>query len=277
MRLSLIAASLFSAFAALPALAADEPASPHTVTGNMSIVSDYRFRGISQTYKLPALQGGIDYSHASGVYVGTWLSSVSGNQYLNGASLEMDAYAGYKLPVGDFTFDAGGLYYYYPGAHYSVTAKTKYDNLEAYVGVSYKMFSFKYSYALSNFFGVNKDTYGGTCQSTTVGGDGNDCFGADPGKSSGSGYLDLSANFPLTEKLTLNTHVGHQSVANYSKLDYTDYKLGVTYDLNGWGLGAALVGTDAKKGWYYACKVGETSTCKKLGETTLVLSVAKSF
>lgn len=278
MRLPILASALLSAFAALPALAAEEmPASPHSFTGNMSIVSDYRFRGISQTYGLPAVQGGLDYSHSSGAYVGTWLSNVSGNQYYNGASLEMDVYGGYKLPLGDFTLDLGALYYYYPGAHYGVAAKTKYDNLEAYVGLSYKVVSFKYSHTLSNFFGVNKDTYGGACQSTTVGGDGGDCFDADPGKSSGSGYFDLSANIPLSEKLTLNSHLGYQSVANYGKLNYTDWKLGATYDLNGWGLGAAIVGSSAKKGFYYACKVSDSGSCKKTGENTLVLSVSKAF
>jgi uncharacterized protein (TIGR02001 family) len=60
------------------------PASPHTLTGNVGFVSDYRFRGISQTFKEPALQGGFDYSHASGFYLGTWASNVYGNRNATG-------------------------------------------------------------------------------------------------------------------------------------------------------------------------------------------------
>src|SRR5947209_8402890 len=80
--------------AAAPAAA---PASPHTLTANAAFVTDYRFRGISQTFKLPAVQAGFDYSHSSGFYLGTWGSNVSGNQYPNGNSMEMDLYGGYKF------------------------------------------------------------------------------------------------------------------------------------------------------------------------------------
>ena len=72
---SLIALALVSAFAA-PAFAEEAPASAHTFTGNVGFVSDYVFRGISQTQNHPAIQGGFDYNHASGFYVGTWASNV---------------------------------------------------------------------------------------------------------------------------------------------------------------------------------------------------------
>ena len=88
-----------------------------TVTVNFSLVSDYRFRGISQSWAQPAVQGGIDYTHASGFYLGNWNSSISSNSYNNGASLEMDLYGGYRFePVKDLTLDVGVLRYQYPGA-----------------------------------------------------------------------------------------------------------------------------------------------------------------
>jgi uncharacterized protein (TIGR02001 family) len=253
MRLSIIAVSLLSALSALPAFADETPV--NTFTGNITIASDYRFRGISQTFKLPAIQGGLDYSHISGLYAGTWMSNVSSNSYANGNSMEWDGYGGYKFPVGPVTFDFGGLYYYYPGAHFSVPAHTKYDNFELYGAASWKWLTFKYSYALTDFFGTNGDTYGGD-------------------DSKGSVYYDLSANVPVAEKVTLNAHVGHQTVANYGDLSYTDWKLGATYDLNGWGLSAAYIGTNAKKDWYYACN---DEKCKKTGEGTVVVSVSKTF
>lgn len=274
MRLSMIAASLFAALVTVPAIA-EEAAAPSPVTGNFSIVSDYRFRGISQSYKQPAVQGGIDFTSASGVYLGTWLSSISGNQYTNGASLEVDMYGGYRGTIaGDLGYDVGGLYYYYPGAYYNVAAKTKYNNFEVYGALTYKWASLKYSRTATNFFGTKNDTYGGACESSAVGGDASNCFTAEPGNSKGSGYFDLSANIPVSEKLTLNTHLGHQSVKNYGKLAYSDWKVGVTYDLSGWAVGAALIGTNAKKGFWYACN---TSSCKKIGENTVVLSVSKTF
>jgi len=119
------------------------PASPHTLTGNFTLASDYRFRGISQTFKLPTVQGGIDYSHASGFYLGTWASNVSGLQYTNGAALEMDFYGGFKItPATDWTIDLGVLHYNYPGAFWNNTApstgKTAFNNTEVYAALGYK-------------------------------------------------------------------------------------------------------------------------------------------
>ncbi len=257
--------------------AAAEPATPPALTGNLALVTDYRFRGISQTYKLPAVQGGIDYAHASGFYLGTWASSVSGNMYPNGAGLEWDFYGGYKGTLsGDLGFDVGLLYYWYPGAYYNVATKDKFNNTELYAALSYKWMSLKYSHTLSDFFGVKNNTYGAACQSG-LSGDATDCFAAAPGNSRGSGYLDFTANYPINDKLTLVGHIGHQSVRHYGKLNYTDWKLGVSYDLNGWVLGAAYVDTNAKKGWYTVTEPGSPTSYKKVGEATLVLSVTKSF
>ena len=68
------------------------------LTGNMSLVGDYRFRGFTQTNYGPAIQGGLDWEHRSGLYLGNWNSSVAQNLY-NGASLEMDFYGGFKSQV----------------------------------------------------------------------------------------------------------------------------------------------------------------------------------
>jgi uncharacterized protein (TIGR02001 family) len=89
---------------AAPAPAAAPPPPEHTFTANAALVSDYRFRGISQTYGLPAIQGGFDYAHSSGFYLGTWGSSVTGNLYANGSGMEWDLYGGYK---GSITDDLG--------------------------------------------------------------------------------------------------------------------------------------------------------------------------
>ncbi|RPH45948.1 MAG: hypothetical protein EHM87_04255 [Burkholderiales bacterium] len=225
-------------------------------TGNMTLTSDYRFRGLSQSYKLPALQGGIDWAHESGLYLGNWNSSISGNQYPNGASLEMDFYGGYKFPIGkDVMLDVGALYYYYPGAYYNgFSGKPKFDNFELYFGGAMGPFSAKIFYAISDFFGLDE----------TVGGK----------SSSGSYYIDLNYSTEIMPKLTLGAHLGYQSVKNYSNLSYTDYKIGVTYDWTGWLLGAAFVGTNAEKAPYTAV---DAQGSKFVGNNTLVLSIGKTF
>src|SRR3954463_5967849 len=88
-----------AAQAAPPAAA---PASPHTLTGNAGLFSEYRFRGIDQTFGQPAFQGGFDYSHASGIYVGNWNSNVNQGAGFPGGNLEMDFYGGWKTTFGDF-------------------------------------------------------------------------------------------------------------------------------------------------------------------------------
>ena len=258
MRKTILAAAMGAA-AALPAIVhaqAAAPQSPHSVTGNVAIVSDYRFRGISQTFEQPAIQGGIDYAHASGFYLGNWNSSVSGLSYADSGGIEMDFYGGFKKAFGDFGFDVGLLQYYYPGAKAAGTEK--YDTLEAYVAGSWKWLTLKYSLTMTDWFGVNSVSTG------TANGD-----------SEGSGYLELNASYEIAPKLTLVGHIGQQTVKNYGHLDYVDYKIGATYDMSGWLLGAAYVDTDADPAFYTLTNAQGKS--KDLGKGTVVLSVSKSF
>jgi uncharacterized protein (TIGR02001 family) len=96
----------------------------------------------------------------------------------------------------------------------------------------------------------------------------------DRGGSKNSYYLDLTANVPVGEKLTIGAHVGTLKVKHYGELDYTDWKLGVTYSLKGWLIGAAYVDTDASRDWYYT---GGSKGNKDTGTATVVVSVGKTF
>ena len=244
MRKTVLATALAAA-AALPGLASAQATSPHTVAGNMGIFSDYRFRGISQTFQQPAIQGGIDYSHSSGFYLGNWNSNVSGNSFVDG-TIEMDIYGGYKFGAGPVTLDVGLLQYLYPGAE---AGGVKYDTLEAYVGVSWKWFTLKYSTTIDDYFGL--------------------------ANSDGSGYLDLSASYEIAPKLTLVGHVGQQKVKNFDALDYVDYKIGLSYDLNGWLLGVTYIDTDVSDATYTFTNAAGDS--EDLAKGTVVFSVSKSF
>jgi uncharacterized protein (TIGR02001 family) len=184
-------------------------ASPHTLSYNVGLVTDYRYRGVSQSFRSPALQGGADYSHASGFYLGAWASTIK----LAGNGVEVDLYGGYKFEVAkDVTLDVGLLQYWYPG-------DSVFNTLEVYAGATYKWISAKYSISL-----------------------GDKTFGF-PG-SRGSGYLDLTATVPIQDGLNLIAHLGNQTIKKTAGASYTDYKLGVTYDAYGATWGAALIGTN---------------------------------
>jgi len=126
----LAAASLLSlAVSATPAMATDL-GNGFSVGGGATLVSDYRFRGISQTDKRFAVQGTFTVSHASGFYATVWGSSID-DYVAQGGDQEIDLIAGYKKTFGNTTFDGGVLYYYYPGSGGGNT-----DFVEPYISVA---------------------------------------------------------------------------------------------------------------------------------------------
>jgi hypothetical protein len=265
MRKSLLTLSMAAALAAPITATAEAP----PVTGNMTITSDYRFRGISQTYLGPAIQGGVDYTHPTGLYLGNWNSSVTSLVFTGGSGIEMDLYLGYRKNFGDVGIDVGTIYYWYPRAKFAGEA---FDNWEVYAGASWKWVSGKLFYALSDYFGLDDTQANGgywalrnTDPAIPLGGRGN---------SRGTYYLDLTATVPLTKELGVVAHYGMLKVEKYGELDYNDWKLGVTYDLNGWVFGAAYVDTDADANWYYTTG---SRGAKDSGKATVVFSVTKTF
>ena len=122
---------LLSAHAPL-AFAQDDPGpSDVTVSGSVALASDYRFRGISQTDKAMAVQGGLTVAHRSGLYAGAWASNLAGWGTFGGANMELDLIAGYKLPLADgAAIDVGLTWYMYP------SGADKTDFAEPYVKLS---------------------------------------------------------------------------------------------------------------------------------------------
>ncbi|MCA3147972.1 MAG: hypothetical protein ING18_02665 [Burkholderiales bacterium] len=269
MRMNLIAIAVTACSVALPGAvqAQSAPKSDWTLTGNVSVVSDYRYRGISQTNRKPAIQGGFDLAHSSGFYVGNWNSSIS---WLSDASafyvtesggsgagnvssnIEMDFYAGYKGEVTKgLGFDVGALYYYYPGSYPSDFNSP--NTGEIYGALTYGPVTGKVSYAVTDLFGAPS--------------------------SKGSYYLDLSAGFDIGSGFMLNAHVGHQRVDSASfrttkDASYTDWKLGISKDLAGLNFALDYIDTNAKgnAGQFYRNKFN-----KDLGKGTLVLTAKKTF
>lgn len=273
--------SLILAALAVPAIAMAEdtpaaaPASP--ITANVGLVSDYVWRGISQTSHKPAIQGGFDYAHSSGFYAGVWGSNVNwivdtGATTAGGsASLELDTYFGFKNSFAtDFSYDVGFIRYNYPGS-YTPAANpviagnlAKADTNEIYGAIGYKWLTAKYSYGLGQFLTL-------------------------PG-AQGTNYIDLTASYPIADSgFTVAAHVGKQTykgttaaglaaittgAAATGTPTYTDYKLGVTKDFNGYVLGLAYTSTNASS--YYTTSNGSAAG-KKLGKGTAALSLTHSF
>jgi uncharacterized protein (TIGR02001 family) len=134
---SLLAATILAgtALAATPAFAQAEPISGIMVSGNVAVVSDYRFRGVSLSEGDPAIQGGIDIEHDSGFYVGTWGSSIAGGGPYG--ELELDVYGGWSGDVTPgVTLDIGLLYYLYPTSDDIGGVDIPTDYLEPYASIS---------------------------------------------------------------------------------------------------------------------------------------------
>lgn len=292
MKKLIIASALATAFTA-PAMAQTaaptaeaEPASPHALTANAGLFSSYRFRGIDQTYGKPALQGGVDYSHESGLYVGNWNSNVSSGAGFPDGNLEMDFYGGWKKTWGDWGLDLGGIVYYYPGSE-GRSLGTKADkgavtNKELYIGGSWKALSLKYHHSMDDYFSLR----------------GWDANGNSTGKSTkGTHYLDLSAIYDLGDGWGINGHVGHLTAKNQHNGSYTDWKIGVTKDFSGWVVGLSYVDTNTEgtcsknrgtvtdyqpycfaKSWQDDNGTADVSSSKKdAGRGIAVLSVSHSF
>jgi uncharacterized protein (TIGR02001 family) len=218
----------------------------YTIAGNLAVTSDYRYRGVSQSDLLPAVQGGIDYTAKSGLYLGNWNSSVSEWASFGGAGLEMDFYGGYRTEVGGIGVDIGNLYYYYPGAVGSLKPHTN----EVYLSLSQGPFSLKTSYATSEYFGV--------------------------AGSKGTIYLDLTASTEIAPGLTGKVHIG-QVKGKGSMVDGTDYSVGVSTDLSGWTVSAAWVGTSGDLKDFTSGQLVSDGKFKDLGKSGLMVSVSKSF
>jgi uncharacterized protein (TIGR02001 family) len=225
-------------------LAQAQTATPEsTLSYNVGVSSDYRYRGISQSALKPALQAGVDYADKSGFYVGAWGSTIKWIKDAGGDSnVELDLYGGYKGAVGDVSYDVGFLRYEYPSNKLAVSANTN----EIYGAATYGPATLKYSHAVSNLFGFadSKNSY----------------------------YVDLSVTLDLGEGYSLVPHVGYQSVKNNGDFSYSDYALTLGKDLgNGLSATAAVIGTDSSKDYYY------TPAGKFTGKTGVVVGLKYAF
>lgn len=244
MRKSLLVTAVLATLASSQIVRAQEAVAPaaetpsYTLAYNVGLYSQYIFRGLTQTANKPAIQGGVDFTHSTGFYLGAWGSNVSwledaksatGAGYDN-SSLELDLYGGYRGAIKDVAYDVGLLQYIYPGSPVGGYARA--ETTEVYGALSYQWVTAKLSVAVSDKVFANRD-------------------------AAGTYYADITANYPLTDTITVTAHVGRQeysgspSGVSNDVYSYTDWKLGASKAFaNGVTVGGYYTDTNGKVAGY---------------------------
>ncbi|MEE8284938.1 MAG: TorF family putative porin [Alphaproteobacteria bacterium] len=217
------------------------------ISANVGLVTEYFFRGLTQTGRKFAVQGGLDFAHNSGLYIGTWGSNVDFSAG-TGESVEVDVYGGWSGELGKskITLDVGVLQYLYPGASDSAD----YDFFEVYAGLS-------------------KD-FGAASASAKI--SYSPEFYADTGDAT---YIDVGVDVPIGKYFTLNLHGGYQWIddnAAFGADDYFDYLVGLSVSAIGLDFQVAWIGTDLDDS-----KENPSNSCFRTDCNAVIASVSKSF
>lgn len=210
------------------------------LSANIGLVSQYSFRGITQSDEGPALQGGFDITHSSGLYAGLWASNVDFNDG-DEASVEIDLYGGFANTVDKFSYDVGVIYYAYPGADSSLD----YDFWEGKLEVGYD-FDLFYATAGLNY---SPDYFAGSGDAL---------------------YSSLGVEIPLPKDFILSGHVGYQAIDDNSAFgtdDYMDWSVGLGYTYEGFDLSLQYVDTD----------LDEPGDCADGCDAKILFGISRSF
>jgi uncharacterized protein (TIGR02001 family) len=228
----------------------------------VGIFSQYVFRGLTQTNRGAAIQGGADYAAGNGLHVGAWLSNINWFSDMNPGTtspVEWDLYAGLKRRIlGEVSCDLGVLRYAFPGRYPALPAGTvRPDTTEPYLGLQWRWLSMKFAWTTDNTFGV-----------------------AD---SVGSHYADVTVTVPLWRTLTGEIHAGRQvfrgvgaaamrlRTTNDALYTYTDYRITMTYVIRpGWSASLTHTDTDAPDAGYRVLG-------RSIGAQQTVIGVTRTF
>ncbi len=241
---------LLAACAAAPAAAGDLGGG-FAITGGATLVSDYRFRGISQTNEEPAVQGTFTITHKSGFYVSWWGSSID-DYIANGAQAENDLIVGYQKSFGKTTVNGGVLYYWYPGNHGATT-----DFAEPFFSVA-EAFGPLTAKATVNYAPKQKALSIGNGSEDNV-------------------YLagDLAYAIPKTP-LSLTAHLGHTWGPSYLSIgkEYTDWNVGASFTHGPLAFGLQYVDTSKKS---YSPPSSDRPNGRDISGSGVVASVGVAF
>ena len=285
MRKSLITTAVLGALAAPSfVFAADAAATPNlTVAYNVGLYSQYIFRGLTQTDRGPAVQGGVDLTHSSGFYLGAWATNISwlrdnygsgGPTYSSGGRVELDLYGGYRYTFGSgLGIDLGALQYVYPGSRDSQNF-ARANTTELYGALSYGWVQAKISTVVSK----GAWSIGKTPANESSGGE----------NAQGTYYAELNATIPVSDLIgakdgaasgiTGIAHIARQEFNAGTANDpssYTDYKLGLQKSFSE----GALNGVNVGGYWTYANTkdIAWTYAGRNIGDSTGTVFVQKTF
>ncbi len=237
------------------------PTPAFTITGGAAIVSQYRFRGISQSDNKPVVQATFTVAHSSGFYLSTWGSSASANNAVNLGGTEIDVYGGYTHALGKsgVTVDAGLYGYIYPGSRKAVGIDESYYEIYGSLARTIGPVTAK----AGAYWAPNQHYFRAF---------------ATPTRCNVYEYGELTAALPKTA-LTLHSHLGHTGGGlDYAAHEYLDYAVGAGYKIKALTFDLSLVGTNLSRRDTAAFDAAYATTdFHRAAKSVLVGSVTASF
>ncbi|WP_345549132.1 TorF family putative porin [Microbulbifer aestuariivivens] len=187
-----------------------------SASANLGVVTDYKFRGVSQTDGNPAIQGGVDLDFGNGIYLGTWASQVDFAEPAGeeNTDFEQDFYLGYSGELSSgIAYDVGYIYYAYHGSNQDE------DYQEIYGSISISDLTLGLAYS-DDYWDSTGEFY----------------------------YPYAEYSFALPSDMSLGLHVGANLFDEVGFLEgedtYLDYSITLGKEFGALSLSASVVGTD---------------------------------
>jgi len=255
-----------------------EPVKPDTsVATSVTLVSDYIWRGQSQTWGKPALQFSAEAVHSSGLYAGFFASNVS-SQWVPGAHLETDWYTGVRNPLtgslSGLAYDLNINYAYFSGGNFNKTGfnlpASSPDTVEISAAVNCRWLTVKTGRVLTKFYGWDTGN-------SSPGGFAGDPAAGVTGSTKGSYFMDANASYEISDGWSLNAQIGHQTIRNSHGLSWRYYKAGMSRTLDNWQV--SLAGTASSEPAAYKNFVGlvNNGATYSAARPAVVFSVARNL
>ncbi|MEQ1629526.1 MAG: TorF family putative porin [Gallionella sp.] len=269
--------TLFSVSITTSAGATEAAKSDTTVSGSLALVSNYVWRGQSQTWGNPALQFGIEAGHVSGAYAGFWASNVS-DQWVPGTRIETDWYAGMRgnLPaaLSELSYEVNLNYAYFPGGEFNKTGfalpSSSPNTVEFSSAVTHHWLTLRGGTVLTKFYGwdISNSSPGGFAGDPTAG---------VTGSTKGSYFIQADVSKELAPTWTLLAQVGHQTIRHSTGLSWSYYKLGVSKSIQDWVASLAYSASSEPKAFRDFVGLKNNGSIYSAAKPAVVFVITKNF
>ena len=274
---AILLCTFFSVLNASDASANEAAKGDTSISETLALVSNYVWRGQSQTWGNPALQFGVEAGHVSGAYAGFWASNVS-DQWVPGTRIETDWYAGMRgnLPaaLSELNYEVNLNYAYFPGGDFNKTGfalpSSSPNTVEISSAVTHHWLTIRAGTVLTKFYGwdVTNSSPGG--------------FAGDPaagvtGSTKGSYFLQADVSKELAPSWTLVAQIGHQTIRNSSGLSWSYYKLGVSKSIQDWVASLAYSESSEPKAFRNFVGLKNNGSIYSAAKPAVVFAITKNF